>query len=87
MWWIKIRAKGFRFAVPLPAYVLSDLLLSLADLGEVILPRLGKPNYLAAAYALFQSLKHMPTDMPLVAIDTEDVYIHCKRLGWGGENP
>lgn len=86
MWWLKLRIHHFALSVPLPVYVLRGLLVSLADLCEVILPRFGQPNYAAALYELFVSLADMPKGQPLVAVRTEDVCIQCKRLGRGRDD-
>ena len=82
LWMVKIHVEKMRLWIPIPAFVLLDLLESIADLCEVILPRFGQPNYGAAAYALVASLVDMDGDEPLVDIQMEDVSIYCKRMVW-----
>lgn len=71
--------------IPVPVYVLTDLLESMEDLCEVILPRLHLPNYAAVLRAFITALLEMPMDGPLFAVRTAEVEIDCGRFGGGGD--
>lgn len=84
LWRLRIRTRKVNLLLPLPLYVLDDLLESLEDLGQVILPRLGMPNYVLALREAIMALADIPPDCPLVAIQTGEFAFECRRIGWGG---
>lgn len=84
LWQIFLRTKGLRLYLPAPTYVLMDLLVSIEDLCEVILPRIGKPNYARLLREVFGALLDVPANLPLIDIRTDDVDIILKRVQWGG---
>lgn len=84
LWGLRLRIKRLNLWLLLPLYILTDLLASLSDLCEVILPRLGLPNYAGALHELVAALTDMPPHMPLVDIHVDEVDITCKRIEWRG---
>lgn len=85
IWKLYIRAGQMNLWLPLPLFVLTDLLVSLEDLCEVVLPRFGLPNYAAALRDFVQSLVELPWDTPLVDVKAKDAHIELRRINLGGE--
>lgn len=84
LWSLRIWAGGVRLWLPLPMYVMDDLLRAWEDLCEIILPRFGQPNWAAALRTLVESLIDLPDGMPLLDVKAGEVHISCKRVHWGG---
>lgn len=80
IWVVHIRTGHINLWIPFPMFVLRDLLLSLDDLCEVILPRFGLPNYAAIIGELLYALTDMPPGMPLVDVQTEEADVLIRPM-------
>lgn len=80
LWSLRIRAGDFRLWLPMPLYVLDDLLRAWEDLCGIILPRFDQPNWAAVLRALVEALTDLPGDMPLLDVEAGDVHVCCKRI-------
>lgn len=81
---LRIRAGRVNLWLPLPAYVLTDLVQSLEDLCEVILPRFGLPNYARSLHDLLRALIDMPENTPLIEVYSDEADVVIKRIERGG---
>lgn len=86
VWVVRIRADHFHLTIPLPLYVLTDLLESMEDLCEVILPRFGLPNYAALLRQALKAIGEVPLGGPLVDVQTEDADVTIRRIEWEGRD-
>lgn len=81
IWAVKLQVKGhFRITLPLPVYVLSDLLLSCEDLCSVIVTRLNQPNWVSMVRELLAALGSIPAGLPFVEVENKEVRLVCRRL-------
>lgn len=94
LWLVRIGAPGFRIRLPLPLYVLTDLLRSWEGLCALILPRLGLPNYAALLGELVAGLSALKPGEALADIQAEGVTVSLRRAyrperisGGGEEKP
>lgn len=84
IWGLSIDTTGFHLRMPLPLFVLRDLVDAWDDLLEIILPRFGLPNYAAVLRGVLDALIDLPEGMPLLDVDTEGTRVTCAPLAWGG---
>ncbi len=84
---VRVRSGGFRLWLPVPLWVLDDTLASAEDLCEIVLPRLGLPNYATAARTLLRALED-PDGEPLVDVSAGDVDVRvsCGPAPWQPES-
>lgn len=83
LWSVRVKAGGIRLILPLPVYVLADLLQAWEDLCEVILPRFGLPNYAALLRELMGELTDVPPGLPLLDVRAKDTAVAVRRVEWG----
>lgn len=83
LWRLHLRADRLNLWVPVPLYVVRDLLLSMEDLGAVILPRLGMPNYPAVLRDLVEALLSASGEETLIDVHAGDVRIALGPLEGG----
>lgn len=80
IWRLSLHTESITLWLPLPLFVLTDLLRAAEDLCEVILPRLGLPNYAAQLREVLQAIAAALGDEPLVEIQTRQAHISCRRI-------
>lgn len=84
LWTLRLRVSNINLWLPVPVFVLTELLASWSDLCEVILPRLGYPNYAGMLYALVMTLTDFPPGESMLDISTGDVHLRLRRVGREG---
>ncbi len=83
VWRLHIRVDKLHIILPVPLYVLTDLLDSMEDICELILPRFGHPNYAVLLRDLIAEL-NAGQDAPLVDITTGDARVLITPIRWKG---